>query len=74
MIIQTNGGYADFLAIVNTLGRHKDVFFVSFTGLFVIYAIATSVVVNSGNLGTAPSSFAADFPDAVALNSTLNLS
>jgi hypothetical protein len=77
MIIQSNGGYTDFLNIVNDFGRRRSVFYLStVAGLFVIYVVpdGRDVVITSGNLGAQPSTFTTDFPSSIQLSSTLTLS
>jgi len=73
--ITTNGGYSDFKLVAAV--SHKDIFYVNSSGgpLFVIYAITDNgFVIESSNLMTQPASFLTDFPNAIALSSTLGLS
>lgn len=75
-MIITTSGYTDFLNVVSGLGSVRKVFYLNNgSSLFIIYAVVADgrVMIDSSNLATQPSTFASDFPTAVALNNTLTL-
>jgi hypothetical protein len=77
MIIQTHGGYTDFLNVVNDLGRRKSIFYLTNgSTFFVIYAIpeGRDIVITSGNIMTQPTTFTTDFTSPIQLSSVLGLS
>lgn len=77
MMISTTG-YPDFLLVQNELGTNKSPVFYRDNGLgtqFVIIGVLPGgVALYSGNLSTAPGSFATDFPNAIATNNLPGIS